>query len=204
MVTNWEETRKMNPEHYLVSADMSHIRCVDERQATDPTNGVQIPGGIYGIVDAVKVLANVTEDEAWTMVRESQIPIDAHIDDHHGAQGCGYASKIENKPHAVLAQESVAAQERLDRVQKAGGSVLHYVGEHHPTHATINYRSGVTLDPSIASRDGLGIFNCDAWAVTPIATRLGLDPQRMEDHIVRMFKATVTELTGITDFHQFQ
>lgn len=203
-MVNREESLMTDPEQYLLPADINLIRCVDERQATDATNGVEIPGGIYGIIDAVKVLANVSEDEAWRMVRVAGIPFGAHVDDHHGARGCGYANKVENDPQAVLAPEKVVAQERLDRVRQANGVVMHYLGEHHATHATINFREGFSFDPDKASEHGLGVFNCDAWAVGEYAQRLGMNPNVMEEHMIRIYKATVTALTGITSFNHIR
>ena len=54
-----KETEVPNFENYLFPADITLIRCVDERQAMDNTNGVEIPGGIYGIIDAIKFFNNI-------------------------------------------------------------------------------------------------------------------------------------------------
>ena len=204
MFVNPKEASPKDLRNYIFPADLNHIRCVDERKSTDQTNGVQIPGGIYGIVDAIKALAHAIEEDAWQRVKDAKIPIDAHIDNHDGARGCGYARTVEDKPQAILAPDSVTAQERLDRVQQVNGGVLHYIGKHDPSHATINYWKGFTLDPNKASVDGLGVFNCDAWATRVYAEKLGLDPNAFEQHIVRMYEATVKELTGITTFHEFR
>lgn len=193
----------VNLELYLLPANIDLIRCVDERQAEDATNGVEIPGGIYGIIDAIKAIKGLTEEQAWQLAQESDIPIDAHVDDHHGASGCGYAKLVETDPSKVGAPEAILAKQRLERVRQAGGNILHYIGDHKPTHATINNRTGFSLDPDQAMIDGLGVFNYDAWAAREYANRLNINPEKFAKHIENVFKQTVTALTGMAIFTEF-
>jgi len=185
---------------YLFPANINRTRCVDERQALNNTNGVQIPGGIYGIIDAIKHVSGVTEEDAWKRAHDAGIPIDGHIDEHHGAKGCGYARLVEEEPQTVLAPESVEAQKRLEKIQKAGGSVLTLLGDHHPTHALINHKENFSLDPIKATQDGFGIFNFDMWAAKKFGEKLNLNSDEFASHLETVYKHTVTKLTGITEF----
>jgi hypothetical protein len=191
-------------EKYLLPANSNLIRCVDERQALDSTNGVEIPGATYSIVDAIKHFKGVGENEAWELAIKNGIPIGAHIDDHHGPLGCGYGKLVETNPKAVLAPESVPVAKRLKRVEEANGLIMHYLGEHHPTHAIINWRKGFSIDPDQAAEDGLGIFNCDIWIVAEFAKRLDIDPLKMTKHIEDVFRRTVIQLSSIRDFYSLR
>lgn len=185
---------------YMLRADITLLRCVDERQATLPTNGVEIPGGIYGIIDAIKFMGAVSEDIAWETVHTHKIPVGAHIDEHHGATGCGYGKLVETSPATVFAPEKVLAEDRLTRVRLAHGTVYTLLGDHHPTHAVITEKEGFSIDVAKANADSLGIFNYDKWAARQFGKRLGYDADAFADHLEKVFRATVTALTGITDF----
>ncbi len=187
-------------EKYLFPASLDTIRCVDERQAIDASNGVEFPGGIYGIIDEIKRLSGCSEDEAWEKARQANIPLDDHIDEHHGAKGCGYARLVEEQHETVLAPESVPAQKRLEKIQQLGGKIQTLLGEHHPTHAVINHRIHTSIDPDQATENGLGIFNFDKWAAKVFGERLGFDPQKFADDLEKVYRRTVTALTGIQDF----
>lgn len=185
---------------YLFPADIGLIRCVDERQATDNTNGVEIPGAVYGIIDAIKLFADVDEDAAWRIAVNAGIPIGAHIDEHHGALGCGYARLVETTHASVLAVESVPAATRLATALSHGGQVLTLLGEHNPTHAVINRRIGYSVDPDQAIADKLGIFNFDRWAAVVFADMLAFDHAAFANHLEGVYRRTVNALTGITEF----
>jgi len=189
---------------YLLKADIDLIRCVDERQALDTTNGIEIPGAIYGIIDGIKHFAHCTEEDAWKLAKEKGIPIDGHIDEHHGAKGCGYATLVEDEPKTVLAIESIKAQDRLQKIQDANGQVITLLGDHHPTHAVINHREGYSLDPDKAAVDDLGIFNFDRWAAKMFGEKLGFEGDKFADHLETVYKKTVTRLTGFTVFHEIR
>jgi len=192
-----------NFEKYLFPADSTLLRCVDERQAVDNTNGVEIPGGIYGVIDAIKHFnPNLSEDAAWQLAREKHIPICGHIDEHHGARGCGYAKLVEDEPKTVSARESIPAKDRLVRIP--GENVLTLLGEHKPTHAVINHRENFSIDPDKACGDHLGIFNFDRWAAKLFGERLGFDGDAFADHLENVYRKTVTRLTGITTFHEMK
>jgi len=190
--------------HFIQPASKGLIRCVDERQALDAHNGIEVPGGIYGVVDAYKAITGADEEKAWQVVLRSGVPIGAHIDAHHGALGCGYARLVQTTPKSVLAPEAVTAESRLARVQAAQGTVMHYEGDHRPTTAIINDKDGYSFDPDQALKNGLGVFNLDRWALPQIGEKLGIDPQVFTDHVEKAFRKTVTELTGIQDFLQLK
>jgi hypothetical protein len=189
-------------EPFLLPANLELIRCVDERQALDATNGVEIPGGIYGVIDAIKVLSGRSEDEAWDYAIAQGVPIGAHIDEHHDALGCGYGRLVEQSPSSVLAPESIPAQERLNRVKAVGGTVMNYVGDHNPQYALINNRRGRSFDPDQAWEAGFRAFNFDRWAAEAYARRLKLKPKQMGDQLENVYKATVRALSPITKFHK--
>lgn len=190
-----------NFEHYLQPANFEAIRCVDERPAEHEANGVQIPGGIYGIIDAIKSLAHCSEEEAWKKAKEANIPMDDHIDEHHGARGCGYAKLVEDEPHTVNAPESIPAENRLAQIKKAEGTILTLLGDHKPTHATINEKIGTTMNSNRAMEEELGIFNFDRWATKKFGEMLGFNPKEFADHLTKVYENTVTRLTGIQEFH---
>lgn len=201
-----QEPKPIDLEQYLFPADVDLLQCVDERQTVeDTTNGVEIPGAIYGIIDAVKALKGISEQEARELIEKSGIPIGAHVDEHHGEKGCGYARLVETSPARVSAIEAVLAADRLNWVKQTKGPILHYVGEHHPTHATITRRGGFSIDSDQAWKDkGFGIFNCDVWIAGEFAKKLGIDPKQMMDHMEKVYRQTVTALSGITAFEEIQ
>lgn len=189
------------PEQFLFDADRSRIRCVDERPATVLSNGIAVPGGVYGIIDAIKTLKHVDEDHAWNIARASGIPIGGHIDEHHGATGCGYGRLVETQPATVLAPEAVLAKDRKEYIEHTlNGEILTLLGDHHPTEAVINYRAGTSIDAKQATEQGRGIFDFDIWAMDGFAQKLGLDGKPFSDHMLDVYKKTVTTLTGITTF----
>ncbi len=195
------DIERLDIERYLTPANTNLLDCVDERANVQHiTHGVEVPGGIYGILDAIKALTGASEEEARRLVKKAGLPIDAHDDEHHGARGCGYGKLVETEPETVMAVEAVPAEERFAWVQQHDGTILHYIGEHNPTHAIINHRSGLTIDPEHAAQDGFGAFSCDLWAIPAFAQKLGIDPQKMTDHIEQVYRRTVTALGGITDF----
>lgn len=185
---------------YLQEANIGLIRCVDERQAIDNTNGVEIPGGTYGLIDAIKFLTGRSEEDAWALAFACGIPLGVHTDEYHGPLGCGYAKLVEVNYKAVLAVESVPAILRLGRIEQAGGTVLTLLGDHAPTHAVVNKRYGCSLDPDQAVAEGLGIFNFDKWAAYEFGKMLRVNPSRFSTHLEDVYRHTVTALTGITEF----
>lgn len=187
-------------EPFMVPADINTLNCVDERQSDGVPNGVEIPGGIFGVVDAVKTLNHLGEDEAWSRVVKAGIPLGAHVDDHHAENGCGYANLVETNPKAVYATEAISAKDRIKRLRDLGGSVVTYQGHHKPTHAVINLRHNVSFDPDAANGAGLGIFNFDKWATEEFARRLKINPNRFANHLEQVYRSTVTTLTGMKQF----
>lgn len=204
-------------EQFVLVADIDTLLCVDERQLSDGTppdtlNGVEVPGAIYGILDMIKTLAHVSEDEARNIVLQSGIPIAAHVDDHHrGQKGCGYAGKVESAPESVLANEPISESDRLAWVRENDGIVLAYVGEHDPKFAVINFRRGKSIDSDQAMAAGIGIFNFDAWAVREYVDRINesglgiyIDPDAAVEHMTNVFTATVQALSPIRTFHKLE
>lgn len=186
-------------EKYLVPADRTKRRCVDERYATDQTAGPQIQGATSGEVDALKQIRHLSEEDAWKTMSDAGIPIDGHVDNHKGANGCGYNNKVETDPSSVGASEQVTASSRLRRVEDAHGTILHYTGDHNPAYATVNYVHGTTLDTNRILGAGKGTFNCDAWILAEDAEKLGLQGEDMAMFIklvVDSYKKTITTLTN--------
>ena len=189
------------PAAFLMTADSTKIRCVDEREAKDViNNGVAVPGGIYGVIDTIKVTAGVSEEAAWQMAQNAGIPIGGHMDEHHGPKGCGYGKLVETEPATVGATEAIPAEIRKNRIEQAHGELVTLLGDHHPTEAIINSRQGTTIDTKKASQSGRGIFDFDVWAMEGYAEKLQLDPGTFTSHMIDVYKKTVTKLTGITTF----
>ena len=195
-----QQPPEVNFKEYLVTADPSRLRCVDERHATNQTNGIQIQGATSGIVDALKtVQPPLSEDGAWNAVGRAGLPVDGHDDDNKGADGCGYNNRVETDPSSVGAKESITAASRLARVHPE--RILHYEGDHNPRHATINFIPDTTLNSNGILAAGEGTFNLDAWAILSMATKLGLshdESARFVEHIVSSYKQTVMTLTKST------
>ena len=185
---------------YLRKADLHVIECVDERLSDGVENGVEIPGAVYGMVDAVKSILGLTEEQAWDYVYSHNVPIGAHIDDHHDEEGCGYAKLVQTEPGTVHAVEAVPAAERLARVNGYGGRVTTYTGSHQPTFAVINDKRGQSIDPDAAMGNGIGIFSYDRWAAHEFGKRLKMNPKQVAAHIENVYRATVARLAGINQF----
>lgn len=202
-------------EQFVLDADINTLLCVDERQLSegsppDAKNGVEVPGAIYGILDMIKSLTGVNEDEARKIVIRSGIPIAAHVDDHHhGQKGCGYAGKVETDPESVLASESITEENRLQWVQQHGGTVMEYTGVHNPSYAVINFRPEKSIDSDQAMARGIGIFNFDGWVIQEYVNRINennsdifIDPDKATEHMIKVFVSTVQNLSSIRSFHQ--
>lgn len=189
-------------EQYLMRANPNKLRCVDERQAeeTVTNDGVAIPGGIYGIIDAIKAINHVDETQAWEQAKRAGIPMDAHMDTHHHERGCGYGKLVEDEPATVDAVESVPAVTRKHTVDQHGGTVITLLGDHCPTEAILNYKDNTTIDTQKALADKRGIFDCDAWALPMLADKLHMDPDQFTSHVIDVYKKTVTRLTEMTTF----
>ncbi len=184
----------------MVAADLTVINCIDDRMSNGVTNGVEIPGAVFGIIDAIKKIARYTEDEAWNVLRVAGLPETAHRDTTSGARGCGYAKIVEDTPDAVYAVEAVPAHARLDRIMRDGGQVTTYSGSHHPTAAVINDWEEHSFDPGAAIACGIGAFNYDRWAAHKFARALGMDESRFVDHLTRVFIASVEHLSDIRTY----
>jgi hypothetical protein len=193
-------------EQFLMQANPKKFRCVDERQPDEKVmnDGVAIPGAIYGIVDTIKTINRVSEEVAWKTASDAGLPMDAHMDEHHHERGCGYGKLVEDEPAAVGAVESVPAKTRKHTADQHGGEIITLLGDHAPTKAVINYRTDTTIDTRKALADKQGIFDLDAWALPNIAKQLHMDPVQFSDHVIEVYKKTVTQLTGITQFQEIR
>ncbi len=185
-------------EKYLFPADLTKRRCIDDRRTNPQTYGPQIQGATWGEVDALKQIRHLSEKQAWETIKKAGIPRDGHVH-------CGYNNTVETDPGSVGAMESVSEESRLKKVMSAEGTVLHYIGDHAPVAATINYISDKTLDTNRILSDGIGTFNLDAWVLEQDAQKLGLTPEESAtfiDHIIASYKKTVITLTkgAITSF----
>ena len=190
------------PSEYLMKANEKKTRCVDEREPDAKTvnDGIAIPGATFGIIDAIKTLTGASEEEAWDRATKAGIPMNGHDDTHHGPKGCGYERLVEEEPASVLAVESVPAATRKAKLEEEHGTVITLLGDHQPTEAIINYREGTTIDTKKAVNEHRGIFDLDAWALSAMAEKLGIDTNVFTAHVIDVYKHTVTKLTGITEF----
>ncbi|MFH0749764.1 MAG: cadmium-containing carbonic anhydrase [Candidatus Gottesmanbacteria bacterium] len=192
-------------EQFLMPANPKKIRCVDERVAdTAKHDGIAVPGGTEGIIDTIKFLKQVDEETAWKFAVDAGIPMGGHIDEHHGSKGCGYRKLVETEPETVLAVESVAAETRKATLENAHGEITTLLGDHQPTEAIINYCEGTTIDTKKAIGENRGIFDLDAWALSDMAEKLGIEKTEFVSHMTDVYKKTVTKLTGITTFAEIR
>lgn len=76
-----------------------------------------------------------------------------------------------------------------------------YQGSHQPKLAAINDKRGYSVDPDKAMGEGNGIFSFDRWAVKEYAKKLGIPEKQLVDDLEKVYRLTVTALTGITQFH---
>lgn len=190
---------------YLRAANLGHIECVDERDIEDEPgqeyfvpaarDGVQIPGAVFGLVDAVKLFRQVTEEEAWKIVAEAGIPLTGHDDEHHEALGCGYEKLVEKTPKTVRAVESVAADDRMAKLRHEGGLVQRYLGHHQAKQAVINRIEGLTIDPEKGYEDDKYFFSCDSWVAKVYGPKLGIEAKVLQDHLEEVYMRTVMALT---------
>ncbi len=184
----------------MIPANLGVINCQDDRASDGIPNGVEIPGETCGIVDAFKHLTGATENEAWTKIIQADIPIGAHIDDQHGENGCGYNHLVATSPKSVFAPEAIPAKDRLARVRDFGGTIATYRGAHKPIYAIVNERKGYSFDPDAAVKSNLGVFAFDQWAAEIFGKRLGLNGPTFATHLLNVYKATTTKLSGINYF----
>lgn len=200
-----EQSMDVDFKKYYIAADLTQLLCIDERPKTEQIQkAVRIPGGVYSLIDAIKSVGHMSEEQAWQLAHDRNIPMDAHTDDHHHegneGEGCGYAATVQKSPETVGAVEAISANERLERAKTNGGQIYHYTGGHRPTHAVINYTEGKTIDQQAAWNDGYGPFTCDVWAISHYAKQVGLDEHKMTDFILSSFRKTVTHLAPGTPF----
>jgi hypothetical protein len=188
-------------EQYLVPVkSVKKILCIDERPRLEQIRAPHIPGAAYGLVDALKTILGISEEEAWQRLISAGISLDVHTDDHHNEEpglGCGYAGKVQNKPVSVGVSQAVNAQERFEFARDNGGQVLHYTGPHNPTGAVINNYPDMTIDQTSAWNDGRGVFVYDRWAVLRYAALMNVDPGRLEHQVELEFRMTIKTLAGI-------
>lgn len=188
----------------LTPANIFRLVCIDERSIKEKnqTNPVNLPGATYSLVDAVKTLYHYSEADAWELISKVSVPISAHIDDHidskHEGLGCGYARLVETVPEKVYAVEAVKSVDRLLKISENGGQILHYLEEHQPKMAVLNYKQGFSVDQD--ELPALGILSCDIWAAEYYAVYLKqydnrIDPRAVAKHIEKIFIATVKTLT---------
>lgn len=186
-------------ERFFTEANPNRIRCIDERRFSPDSNGIQIQGGTYGLLDALKKILNISEEEARTIIIAKGIPLGAHTHVDLAELGCGYAAKVQSDPTSVGAVEAVSAEDRLNWIRANGGEVLVYTDEHDPQLAIINYKYGKTLDTNSAMGNGIGIFNFDAWAVPNLAKKLDIPDTSITNFtslVVENYRNTVNTLAG--------
>jgi hypothetical protein len=207
-------SNKIKSDEYLVKADIGKIACVDERNVLDDTDNliaVKIPGGVYGIVDALKSVLHISEDKAWNIVARANLPIVIHTGPEHGhypnevgkvgPKGCGYAKLVQNSPEKVSAPEAVGAGERLERVKKLGGKIYIVTGEHKIDRVVIVRKEGMTINQKRALENGVGILDCDVWATGVYADKINevdpginLNKEEFVEQITKEFRAVAAVL----------
>lgn len=204
--------------NYLVKADINYLACVDERLWINKSGEkildkdiipVKIPGGTYGLVDALKATLKISEESAWKLVQEAKIPNWIHFGPIHnhnennaviiGPSGCGYANIVENpnKYKVVGAVETISAELRSKTAMKFGANVYSVKGLHQIDYVTIVWQEGISIDSKNALLSGgIGILDCDPWAVGYYADlinkanpKINLDREKFIEQIAKQFRA---------------
>lgn len=165
---------------YYVSSLKNGHRCVDGRavletyedgQPTDYKNennlGDQFPGGTFGIIGALRVVAKLDENKAREVVKKvcdnQGIRMGDHIDDGHGqikikeeleqrTKGCGNqdaAGDGKIPMYADLVNEEII-KDRFAWLRTNNGAVPVLTGEHEEKLATVNLEAGKTFNTSKA------------------------------------------------------
>lgn len=196
---------------YLRTGNITTIICSDERPAEvvegtdkpfDEVSYVSLPGGICVIVDALKELLGLSEEEVWDLLDKGEINAGGHLgpeheSEHIGPLGCGYNATVQINPQKLAITQSVSAEKRvheiLKRAKKRNGFLYQVHGPHKVKASTVNYIIDKTIDHTKAWNDQNGALTCDAWAAYSIALKLSeindkVDPQMVEDFVVEVYK----------------
>jgi hypothetical protein len=207
-------TKRLSIVDYLAKADVDFLACVDERRIIYDSENflyhnnsipIKLPGGIYCVIDTLKTILDVSENEAWDIVFKAHIPICAHQEPEHCSQntnktigplGCGYAYLIENSPDKVDAVETVLAKNRLMKVKELGGKIYTVQGQHHINYVTMVWMEGMSIDTERSlTESNVGILNCDPWIgglyvskINRANPNIHLDKDVFIEQIVRQFK----------------
>lgn len=187
-------------EAYYIEADTTKLACIDERPSNAEPNGVKVVGATDGVLDAYKIVTGADEDVAKSAYEAaaklpSKLAFGGHTDHHLGIRGCGYRNKVESSPELVGAPESVSADRRFYWIAHHENAFTpEYHEEHTPVAAVINWKSGSTLNQAAAFAQKLGTFSLDAWYLSEIAEKLGINKQKFEAAMLGLFRKTVTAL----------
>lgn len=203
LVARTAELRHLLETEYLRPATIEYLVCSDERekqgevgtegQKLDNLNPIELPGGVFLVIDILKTKHGYTEEQARDLVVRAGIPIGAHdgpvhshdVQDqteHIAAEGCGYENKVQNAHEALGLASSASAAERrewaLRHAQEGRGTFYSVHGDHIVVATYVNYRKGTSIDAPKAWAAGKGMLGCDAWALEEYLVMLKeLDPQ---------------------------
>ncbi|MCL5019010.1 MAG: hypothetical protein M1426_00830 [Patescibacteria group bacterium] len=185
------------------------VRCVDDRpvieeekeEALEP----QIPGSSYSLVDALKMLTGVSEEEAITQIqmvsRELGYAFSTH--DH-----CGYLKLAgDSKVNALRLTETQPPDQRFTRVD---GITLHLVGEHATNAiAVINTAISARFNTTQAVNEGRPAFNFDYHFAQQAEDALVSHGQeklagQFASQVTRLYLRTIKALTGASTVYLYQ
>lgn len=186
------------------SDQLRAVRCVDDRpvieEEKDSTLEPQIPGSSYGLVDALKILTGVSEEEAITRVQMVLRELGYAFSTH---EHCGYLDLTERKDNPLGISAPLNAQQRLTRVDDdIDGITLHLKGEHAAgALALINTDSSTRFNTTQAVTEGHPAFNLDYGFTKQVEDALVAHGQdkltgQFANQVARLYLRTIKALTG--------
>jgi len=182
-----KEMEQKFKKHYADVDKTQGDRCVDDRKTQifenysydkGKYNGRQFAGGTFGIIGALRIAAEMNENEARTFVKDvyhqQGWQIGDHIDDEHGHitdpkkllqrnKGCGNQDKIRDGEipmySSIVSPEDV--DDRFNWIKDIDGYLPVLTGEHEPQGAGINLVENTTFNTNKAVKNQESIFNLD-------------------------------------------
>lgn len=227
--------------HYTQIKNTGH-RCVDGRAVLEQYQdgsktpwknedylGAQLPGGTFGLISTLRVVAGIDEVRAREAVMSVCNSLDQkmgdHIDDEHGHtqskqeldsrfKGCGNqdASGDGKIPMYAGFMTEELVKDRFEWLRENGGSVPALTGEHNEHLAAINLKPETTFNTPQAVESDESVFNADLPYVWNLAgemyTQLVGSQMTQEEFqtkvveaVVRDYAQTLVALGGQKEFY---
>lgn len=189
-------------ENQSATERLKAIRCVDDRPVieaeAEEALGPQIPGSSYGLVDALKFLTHVSEEDAITQIQIVLKELGYAFSTH---EHCGYLGLAEKEDNPLQISETLEAHQRFTRVDAIPGVSLHLKGEHaHGALAIINLDFSTRFNSAEAVSAQQPAFNFDYHFAQQVEDTLVNSGQnnlagQFANQVTRLYLKTIKELT---------